>query len=111
MTGASGSEAGATSEHPSRKRRGVANLRVPFISAQDPGDYLSRDIGEAVLAPVVEIGEFFMVDAEEMEPGSVQVVNMNGLVFGSQADGSPKSGGLLFSIWDEARSAAPSPSG
>ena len=53
-----------------------------FLLRQNPFHDFSKDVGEAEVAAGVVIGEFLVVDAHEVEDGGVEVVEVDGLVFG-----------------------------
>jgi hypothetical protein len=46
-------------------------------------DDLSCDISQSLVAAVVKVGQFFVVDAKHMQNGSVQVVDVDWLFDGS----------------------------
>src|SRR6188474_1141051 len=51
------------------------------------GDHLPRHIGEPLVPPVVPKREPLVVDAEQVEDGGVDVVDVGFLLGGAQADG------------------------
>ena len=44
------------------------------------------DVGEAEVAPTVSIGEFFVIEAQEMEHGGVEVVDVDFVFHGGEAE-------------------------
>ena len=54
----------------------------PLSLRQDPVDDFSFYVGEAEVAAGVAVGEFLVVDAHEVEDGGVEVVEVDGFVFG-----------------------------
>src|SRR5687767_14890924 len=49
-------------------------------------DYFAADVGEAEVAAGVAVGEFLVVEAEEVENGRVQVVDMDGILGGFETE-------------------------
>ncbi len=46
-------------------------------SRQDLVDHAAAEVGEAVVAAVVAVGEFFVIEAEEVEEGGVEVIHVD----------------------------------
>src|SRR5438105_3274163 len=55
-------------------------------SGEDPVDGLPVHVGEPALDAVVVVGEFRVVDAEELQDGGVEVVPGRGVLDGLPAD-------------------------
>ena len=46
-------------------------------SGNHPFDHLAGDVGEPVVAPLVLVGQAFVVDAQKVEDGGVEVVDVD----------------------------------
>ena len=55
---------------------------VRTVTAND----FSGDIGEAEIAAAVAVGEAFVVEAEQVQHGGVEVVDVDGVVLGAEAE-------------------------
>ncbi len=72
---------------PSPLKPGIHRDPTPGRSRQDRRDDRAGDVGQAVLAAVVEVGEAGVFEAEEVEDRGVQVVDVHAVGFGAEADG------------------------
>lgn len=61
-------------------RRLAGWRRFAVGSGEDGLDHVSGDVGEPVIASVVAVGEFFVVEAHEVEDGGVEVVDVDFVV-------------------------------
>lgn len=59
---------------------GAAGKRVPAPLGDDSVDDFAVDVGEAEIAAGVLVGEALVIEAEEVEDGGVQVVEVDLLV-------------------------------
>src|SRR5262249_52448926 len=58
----------------------------PFLSSQNLAHHMSFDIGQAKIAAGVTISQAFVVEAQEVQDGGVQVVDVNTLFDGAVAE-------------------------
>ena len=56
-------------------------------SSKDFVDEVAVDVGEAEVSALVFVGELFVLDAEEVEGGGVEVVDVEGVLGGGEAEG------------------------
>ncbi len=54
-------------------------------SRQNPAHHFPKNIGEPKVATTVAVGEAFVIEAEEMQEGGVQIVEMHLVNFGGLA--------------------------
>ena len=47
--------------------------------SEESGDYFAGDIGEPIIAAFVAVDELLMIDAEEVEHGGVEIMNVGGI--------------------------------
>ena len=55
-------------------------------SGEDGADDVAGDVGEAEVATGVAVGELFVIEAEEVEDGGVEVVDAGGVLGGAEAE-------------------------
>lgn len=60
-------------------RAGLASSRTGSSSGQQALQDLSVDVGESVVPSLKSVGESFVVDAQQVKNGRVEVVDVNSL--------------------------------
>ena len=62
------------------------------VSGQDVAHYVSVYVGQAEIATGIAIGKSFVVEAEQVQNGCVQIVNVNAVLhrFGAEFVGTPE---------------------
>ena len=60
--------------------------RRGWVSGEEVADDAAADVGEAEVAAGVAVGEAFVIEAEEVEDGGVEVVDVDGVHGGAEAE-------------------------
>ena len=69
---------------PTHERQSLGD-QAPYLSGQDVLHHMPVDVGEAEVAAGVAVGELLMVQAEDVEDGGVEVVDVDFVLLGEVA--------------------------